>query len=175
MAGILDRVDRLRIGNPTNGTSTDEDDLSVEGDATIGGNLTVTGNITPSGNIVGNLTITGNLGVGGSARVTGAATFSNALDVTGRSVFSNTTKFSGRVELERGAIVSQGVLLAGEPTPLAGTVGLGNYVDVRAPATGRGTIVFPGSSVTSNAVWFKVFSGATDYYIPAFSSIFSRA
>ena len=213
MAGILDRVDRLRIGNPTNGTSTDADDLSVEGDVTIEGNLTVDGNITPAGNmtIAGNLAVTGTTTLTGrlvsaapasfsdALDVSGASVFSNtakfsgrvdmerglisrqqasfsqAIDVTGAAVFSNTAKFSGRVELERGAIVSQGILLAGDVTPLVGTVALGGYVDARVPATGRGTIVFPGSVVTSNAGWLKVYSGELDFYIPMYSSIYSRA
>lgn len=183
MPGIIDRVDRLRVGAPTAQTSgVDESDLTVVGDASVGGNLTVTGTL----GLTGNVTLNGNLAVAGTTDLTGRlvvaapASFSDAIDVSGAAVFSNTALFSGAVTLERagyfagGVRVSQGVLVNGAPTPTAGYVGIGNEVDARANATGRGTIAFPGAVNISNEVMLKVYSGTTAYWVPAFSGLYSQ-
>lgn len=115
-----------------------------DGDFSTSGNVTVGGTLSASGN----QTVAGNLAVTGTLTVTGASA------------------------LNGGATIP-GLLVSGAPTPVAAQVGITNEVDARANATGRGTIAFPGTKTISNEVMLKVFSGATPYWIPAFSALYS--
>lgn len=148
MSGIIDRVDRLRIGLPA---AVDAGDLSVQSDVSVVGNLTVTGTQT----FTGNTTVSGDLAVAGALAVTGASTLTGAV--------------SALAAVSSG----QGLLASGNPTAAVGFLGLTRDVDVRALATGRGTIAFPGTTTISNAGMLKIFSGTTPYWIPVFSALYS--
>ena len=121
---------------------------------------------TPAAVADGDLSVSGNLSVGGTQTFTGNTTVSGTLSVT------STLTVTGASALNGGATVAS-LLITGAPTPTAGDVGVTNEVDARANATGRGTIAFPGTTNISNATMFKVYSGLTPYWIPAFSALYS--
>ena len=181
------------------GTGRVRGNTTLDGTLSVTGTTTLTGAVT----LTAGLSVGTTLGVTGLATlstllVTRAAYFShpvyfstgagqpvfsggvtlagNPSAIAGSARFNSSVWFSHPVYFSTGAgqpVFSGGFGIAGNPTATAGQMAPTNDFDSRAPSSGRAYLLLPGTQRLSSPGWWKVFSGDTAYWLPAFTALYS--